>query len=63
MLQSNRLENDLWDHLNDLLRKEEMKPPEKEGNRWEEKRENGGNGVSGDLYGFECDDVVTCLNL
>ena len=31
MLQSNRFENDLWDHLNDLLRKEERKPPRERG--------------------------------
>ena len=45
----------------DLL-KEERKLSEKGGKRWEEGK-NGGNEVSGDLYGFECDDVVTRFNL
>ena len=40
-----------------------MKPQEKWGKQWEEEWENGGNGVSGELYGFECDDVITHLNL
>ena len=42
MLQSNRLENDLRDHLNDLLRKVERKLPSGKGEKdgWEE-GENG----------------------
>lgn len=47
----------------DLLRKEERKPLEKGEKRWEEEGENGGNEVSGDLYGFECDYIVIHLNL
>jgi hypothetical protein len=45
------------------LRKEERKPLEKGEKRWEEEGENGGNEVSGDLYGFECDYIVIHLNL
>ena len=48
---------------NDLLRNEERKPSDKWRKRWEEESENWGNGFSGDLYGFEYDDIVTRLNL
>ena len=52
MIQSNRLENDIWDHLNDLLRKEERKLTRERARKTDGKKEKMGKwGFGGPLWG------------